>query len=65
MVKKASKIIPEVKYIGWDVAITPDGPVIIEGNCYPGVFQMKPSFNKEHIGLIPKYEKYMDIDLKK
>ena len=65
LVKKASRIVPEVKYVGWDVAITPDGPVIIEGNSYPGVFQMKPSFSNEHIGLVPKYEKFMDIDLKK
>ena len=65
LVIEASKVVKEVKYIGWDVAITPNGPVIIEGNSYPGVFQMKPSFSEKHIGLIPKYEKYMDIDLKK
>ncbi len=65
LVKKASKVVPEIKYIGWDVAITPNGPVIIEGNSYPGVFQMKPSFSENKVGLVPKYEKYMDIDLKK
>ena len=65
LVIEASKVVKEVKYIGWDVAITPSGPVIIEGNSYPGVFQMKPSFSKNHLGLIPIYEKYMDIDLKK
>ncbi len=63
LVKDASKVVPEVKYIGWDIAITPKGPVIIEGNCYPGVFQMKPSFSEKHIGLIPKYKEFMDIDL--
>ena len=65
LVKKASKEIKDVRYIGWDIAITPKGPVIIEGNCYPGVFQMKPSFSHEHIGLLPKYQKYMDITLSK
>ncbi len=65
LVKKASKVIPEVKYIGWDVAISDKGPVIIEGNCYPGVFQMKPSFSENKEGLVPIYEKYMDINLKK
>lgn len=60
MVKETSLIIPDVKYIGWDVAITDIGPVIIEGNCYPGVFQVKPSL-KKHGGLIPKYEKHMII----
>ena len=32
MCKKASFEIPEVGYIGWDVAITPTGPVFVEGN---------------------------------
>lgn len=32
MVKDAALIIPEVKTVGWDVAITNDGPAIIEGN---------------------------------
>ncbi len=62
MVKEAALIIPSVRYVGWDIAITNDGPVIIEGNSYPGIFQMKPSFTKEHIGLISKYQKYMDIE---
>lgn len=29
---EASKEIPEAYYIGWDVAVTPDGPVLVEGN---------------------------------
>lgn len=61
MVIEASKLIKEIKYIGWDVAITKDGPAIIEGNSYPGIFQMKASFTKNKEGLIPKYQKYMDI----
>lgn len=63
MVKEASELIPTIKYVGWDVAITPEGPVIIEGNSFPGVFQIKPSLAKKKEGLIPKYKKYMDIDL--
>lgn len=35
LVKEAALKIPEVRYVGWDVAITPSGPVIIEGNFYP------------------------------
>lgn len=61
MVKDASKLVPKVRYVGWDVAITNDGPVIIEGNSYPGIFQIKPSFTKNHNGLLTKYQKYMDI----
>ena len=60
LVCKAAKEIKEVKYIGWDVAIGEKGPMIIEGNSFPGVFQIKPSF-KRGMGLIPIYKKYMDI----
>lgn len=61
LVKKASFVVKEVGYIGWDVAITDKGPVLIEGNCYPGVFQIKPSFSKDKIGLLPSYEKVMKL----
>lgn len=37
MVINAAKYLPQVKVIGWDVAIQPDGPVIIEGNDHPGI----------------------------
>jgi len=29
---RAAKVTPKVRSVGWDVALTPDGPVIIEGN---------------------------------
>ena len=63
MVKEAAKVIPEVAYVGWDVAIGENGPMIIEGNCFPGVFQVKPSLikDKEKVGLIPKYNEVMHI----
>ena len=32
---KAAKKIPECRYIGWDIAIKEDGPLIIEGNHMP------------------------------
>lgn len=62
LVNDAAKLIPEVKYIGWDVAITPEGPAIIEGNSFPGVFQMKPSLSNSKEGLLPKYSKVMKIN---
>ena len=36
MCKKAALILPEVRYIGWDIAFTKEGPVMVEGNEYPG-----------------------------
>lgn len=61
LVKEAAKVIPEVAYVGWDVAISENGPVIVEGNCFPGVFQVKPSLVEKKEGLIPKYNEIMRI----
>lgn len=36
LVKKAACSIPQVRFIGWDVAIKESGPVLIEGNTSPG-----------------------------
>ena len=36
MVLEASLIEPRIMVIGWDVAITPDGPVFVEANRRPG-----------------------------
>ncbi|MBO4367608.1 MAG: hypothetical protein J5859_02740 [Clostridia bacterium] len=29
---KAAEVVPDAYYVGWDVAITPQGPVLVEGN---------------------------------
>ena len=50
-------IVPEVPYVGWDIAITPERPVVIEGNYNTGVFQMKPSLSGIKTGLKPTYQK--------
>lgn len=36
MIDKASKVIHQIKYVGWDIAITETGPILIEGNNDPG-----------------------------
>ncbi len=37
LVKSAARLIPEMRYVGWDVAITTDGAAIIEGNNFPSI----------------------------
>lgn len=36
VVSKAASIIPEMGYLGWDIAILPDGAAVIEANENPG-----------------------------
>ena len=44
MVKEAALVVPKIRYIGWDVAFTENGPIIVEGNEYPsyGLIQYYP-----------------------
>lgn len=34
---QAAQLFPTIRFIGWDIAVTPDGPVILEGNSSPGL----------------------------
>ena len=54
---QAALEIPEVGHVGWDMAIGPDGPAIIEGNDFPGtdLCQLAP-FCPEKTGLWPYYK---------
>lgn len=55
--KKASKEVPEMGYTGWDVAITPDGPLFVEGNEFPGhdIYQL-PEHTPNKIGIMSKFQ---------
>ncbi|WP_438352916.1 sugar-transfer associated ATP-grasp domain-containing protein [Microbacterium sp. CJ88] len=55
MVEEASRRLPTVPYVGWDVAITPSGPALIEANHNSSVFQMKPSVSGVRTGLLHRY----------
>ncbi len=60
MVLKAAKVIPQVGYVGWDVAVTENGPLLIEGNPFPGhdILQMPPHV-PDKIGMLPQFKKYI------
>lgn len=59
---EAAKKIPEMKYIAWDVAITEQGPVFIEGNSFPShaIPQFAAHF-PDGIGILPRYREFIDI----
>lgn len=56
---RLARRVPELPYIGWDIAITPERPVVIEGNHNTGVFQSKPSVSGIRQGLLPRYRAAM------
>ena len=59
MIKDAAKEVKEVKFIGWDVAITNKGPCIIEGNNYPSYdYWQVPGHTPDKIGILPFYKKF-------
>ena len=33
---RAALEVPQVRYVGWDIAFSENGPVLMEGNAYPG-----------------------------
>ncbi len=60
LVKRAAMEVPQIGFVGWDVAITPDGPVLVEGNVYPGHdFWQLPEHTPDRIGLWPYYKKLL------
>lgn len=60
MCLKAAMVEPRVRYVGWDVAITKNGPVIIEGNPYCAHdFWQLPPHTPDKIGIIPTLKKYV------
>lgn len=58
---QAAKEIPEVGYVGWDVALGPKDPYLIEGNEFPGhdLYQLPPH-RTNGIGLLPRFQKAME-----
>lgn len=58
LAKKAALVVDDMRFIGWDVFIAPDGPGIIEGNDYPGYdFSQLPEHTPDKIGMWAYYKK--------
>lgn len=57
LVLRAALEVPEIKYVGWDVAITPNGPTFVEGNQYPGhdIYGL-PAHSRDGFGVLGDWE---------
>ena len=57
---EASKVVPKVGYVAWDVCLGEKKPCLIEGNDFPGhdLYQL-PVHRKGNIGLLPVFKKAM------
>ena len=65
MCRKAAFITPQIRYCGWDVAITESGPLFIECNQMPGYDIMQlPAHTPDKIGMLPKYRELLSDEMK-
>ena len=58
-VKEMALTIPEVGYVGWDIAITSNGPLVVEANPFPGhdIYQSKIHMNEDGTGMKKVFDK--------
>jgi len=56
-VDQVARVVPQVQYVGWDIVVSPDGPVLVEGNWGAGVYENKPSVTGIRTGHKPRYRR--------
>lgn len=61
LIIQSAKKVKNIRYIGWDIAISKDGPIIIEANNDPGytAYQL-PVLTGSHKGIWSIYRKYIN-----
>jgi len=61
MCLQSMRVVPQVRFVAWDVAITPDGPAFIEGNSFPS--HAVPQFAAHYpdgIGILPRFREFIE-----
>ena len=62
MCLKAMRVVPQVRFVAWDVALTPEGPRLIEGNSFPS--HAVPQFAAHYpdgIGILPEFRRFITL----
>jgi len=54
-VDQLARVVPQMQYIGWDVVIGEDRPILVEGNWAAGVYENKPSVTGIRTGSLPRF----------
>ena len=57
LVDVVGRVVPQVPYVGWDFVIGPDGPLVLEGNWVPGIYEHKPSVTGIRTGTRGRFER--------
>ncbi len=64
LVKEAAMVIPGMRYVGWDIAITENGPILVEGNNFPSYDMVQNYRHRDgDEGIKAKFEEVMKIKL--
>jgi hypothetical protein len=62
MCEEAMQTVPQLRYVAWDVALTPNGPRLIEGNSFPS--HAVPQFAAHYpdgIGILPEFANFINL----
>ena len=62
MCLEAAQMIPQMRFVAWDVAITENGPTFIEGNSFPS--HAIPQFAAHYpdgMGILTEFRKFIDV----
>ena len=61
MCEEAARVVPQMRYIGWDIAITKNGPVMVEGNNLPGYDMCQNHrFHEDGCGLKERFRQVIE-----
>ncbi len=55
LVNELGTVVPQVRYTGWDIAVTDTGPILLEGN-YQGNFHVQ-----QHSDMVGKFDFFKDV----
>ncbi len=61
LVRRVAPVVPQIAYVGWDIAVTSAGPVLVEGNWGAGVYENKPTVSGIRTGHRRRFRAAMGV----